>query len=131
MIGILCANLSFAQSQEHKVKEINFLTKKLSLNDRQIGETTQIIQRKYKAFQAIQKYKDSDPKKYAAKIKAIYEGTLTSIQLILDNDDQREAFRLYRIDLRKQKAEMVKKNIKAGLSPEEASNKYYREVLFS
>lgn len=131
MIGILCANLSYAQTNEHKVKEINFLTEKLSLNGRQVDKAAKIVQRKYAAFKTIQVYKDTAPDKYNSKVKALYEGTLHSIQMILDNDEQREAFRQYRIDLRTQKAKSIKKYRKAGLSPEDASAKYYREVIFS
>ncbi len=131
MIAIFCANLSFAQSQERKDKEINFLTEKLSLNDQQVNKLARVIQRKHDDFQVIQKYKSTNPKKYAAKLKALYEGTLTSIKLILQNDTQREAYRQYQINLRKQKGEMIKNYQKNGLSPEDASNKYYNEVIFS
>ncbi len=130
-ICILGANLSFAQAQDRKGKEINFLTEKLSLNERQINKLTRVIQRKHDDFQVIQKYKSKNPKKYATKLKALYEGTMVSIKLILENDAQREAYRQYQIDLRKQKGKMMKNYQKNGLSPEDASNKYYSEVIFS
>ncbi len=130
MIAIFCANLSFAQSQERKDKEINFLTEKLSLNDQQVNKLTRVIQRKHDDFQVIQKYKSTNPQKYAAKLKALYEGTLISIKLILQNDTQREAYRQYQINLRKQKGEMIKNYKKNGLSAEDAANKYYSEVIF-
>ncbi len=131
MIAIFCANLSFAQSQERKDKEINFLTEKLSLNDQQVNKLTRVIQRKHNDFQVIQKYKSTNPQKYAAKLKALYEGTMISIKLILQNDTQREAYRQYQINLRKQKGEMIKNYKKNGLSAEDAANKYYSEVIFS
>lgn len=131
MASILFANLSFAQSQEHKGKEINVLVKKLLLNEHQVDKITKIIQRKHDDFGRIQKYKSSNPNKYAAKLKALYEGSLISMELILENDEQREAYRQYRIELRKQKGEMMKRYKKNGLSTEDASKKYYSEVTFS
>ena len=131
ILGILGANLSFAQSQEHKVKEINFLVEKLMLNDRQAEKVTKIIQRKYDTFQVIQKYKSTNAKVYAAKLKALYEGTLISVLILLESDVQREAFRLYGVELRSYKAEKMKNYKEKGLSKEEASDKFYSEVIFS
>ena len=131
LISIFCVNLTFAQSQEHKGKEINFLKEKLSLNERQVNKVTKIIQRKHDNYQVIQKYKSTNPKKYASKLKALYEGTLISVELLLENDAQKEAYRQYRIELRKRKSEMMKKYKKNGLSAEDASAKYYGAVIFS
>jgi len=104
---------------------------KLSLNEGQVNKLTRIIQRKHNNFSVIQKYKSTNPKKYASKLKALYEGTLISLELILENDTQKEAYRQYRIELRKQKSEMMKKYKKNGLSSEDASAKYYSAVIFS
>jgi len=130
MISIFSVQLSFAQSLEHKDKEINFLVEKLGLNERQIDKATKIIQRKHDDFKLIQKYKSTNSKKYATKLKALYEGTLVSVQLMLNTDQQKEAYRQYRIELRKQKGEMINTYKKNGLSAEDASNKYFSEVIF-
>lgn len=130
LIGVICTNLSVAQGQIGQGKEIDFLAEKFELSDSQVRETTKIIRRKNQTLKDIQKYKDRNPEKYTNKLAALYEGTLSSVQMILETKEQKETFRLFGIHLRKQKSLKMARYKKDGLTPEEASNKYYREDFF-
>ncbi len=127
-IGVLFSSLAIAQDSAHKATEINFYTQKFSLSETQTNKLASVLERKYVAFEAIQRHKGTE--QYAAKLKTLYKGTINSIQLLMDTPTQEENFRLYRMELRKQKAQMMKQFRKNGEQPKAAEYKYYIEVFF-
>lgn len=127
LISFMFANLAFAQNHTGKGNEINFLTQRFSLNESQVAKATAIIDRKYVNFEKIQQFKTSNPAKYAQKLKALSRGTWESIRYLMADDSQREAFRQFRIELRKDKAQKVFNYQKNGLTIQEAETKYYQD----
>ncbi len=128
IIGVLFGTMLNAQVSVHKATEIKFYTQKFSLSKAQVTKLFSVIERKYVTYETIQRYKGTE--RYASKLKALYEGTVNSIQLLLKTSEQKEAFRQYRMALRSQKAEVINKYRKKGKQLKAAEYEYYLEVFF-
>ena len=102
----------FALDQTEKLTQIYNLTPE------QVKQMTVIQQRKIKNFADIQSLKETDPEKYAAKVKSIQYGTDGSLRKMLTRD-QLKIYQDQQIAKRKIKADKIAALKEAGASQEE------------
>ncbi len=129
MVGLVAAGLQ-AQAQGARDKEQAFFTRTLSLDETQQARLKAIVNRKYDGYAQIAQYKETAPEKYAAKLQALFEGSLNSVRLLLKTPAQLEAFRQLRIRLRKQRAQLIKQYKRNNAVSQDVLSRYYSEVFF-
>jgi hypothetical protein len=98
------------------------LTAKYGLNGQQSDKMFKIQVRKLKNTQDVEALKATDMAKYHKKRKSLQRGTLGSIQLVLNSEEQRATFQKTQAEVRQLKAAKRKELAKSGKSKQDIEN---------
>ncbi len=98
------------------------LSTKYGLNGQQADKMYKIQLRKLKNAQEVEALKSTDEAKYHKKRKSLQKGTLGSIQLLLNSEEQRNTFKKTQATVRQQKATKRKELLKSGKTASQIEN---------
>jgi cysteinyl-tRNA synthetase len=114
LVSLFFLQTAFGQvSQPDATTLASNWSSKYDLDEGQQARALKIAQRKSKQLTQIAPLKETNPKKYYAKLNSVQEGTLASIKSILSTPEQLAAYQKTVVAMRSKRAE-AKRQLKAS-----------------